>query len=336
MKKIIICLLSFAIVTAVIVWSNVKESPSPDVPVIPKSVTIQEAINSINQEELTNAVNWLTDPQREGRMSAKKGNDETRDYLVNYYKNLGYETKTQEFSVQNLNNFKEAGTGRTANVLATIPGTVFPGEVIIVGAHFDHIGYGPSMSRTPNRREIHPGADDNASGTAAIMGAAKALIQMKGKNKRRIVFIGFSGEEMGLLGSKFYVNNPAYPGAIFMLNLDMVGRLRGALETGTNSEEMKSAMKRITGYPFKTSLVGASGGSDHAPFHQKGIPVVFLHTGMHNDYHTPEDKASKMNFEGLTLVSKYTAHLAWEVDQLEKRPVLLPDSPETEFRDHAK
>jgi hypothetical protein len=317
--------------------------PNPPTPgPVQPAFSIQEALASIDKEELRKILFWLCSEELEGRMSAKKGNDVAKDFLVKYYQSLGLDTTIQTFEVQNLNNHKETGTGRTANVIATMPGNdpKLANEVVVVGAHFDHIGYGPSMSRAPNRREIHPGADDNASGTTALLGAAKALSKMKGRNKRRIVMISFSAEEMGLIGAKYYVNNPIYPGTIFMLNMDMIGRLRKqkTIDAGGagGSNEIKGVLQKISGYPFKPNITGGSGGgSDHAPFYQKGIPVTFLHTGMHSDYHTPDDTADKIDMEGLWWVSKYAAHIVWEVDQLSSRPTFSGKvNEDTDFFDH--
>jgi hypothetical protein len=356
MRKLGIFLVTFCIMIGVLVISNRVNQPKqpPGIGPIPpmqtnpkvnppeQPITIQDALATVDKGELTKILYWLASPELEGRMSAKKGNDSARDYLVKYYQSLGYEVSTQEFTVQNLNNFKEQGSGRTANVIATLPGNdpLLSGETVIIGAHFDHIGYGPSMSRAPQRREIHPGADDNASGTTALMGAAKALAKMKGKNKRRIVVISFSAEEMGLIGAKYYVNNPKYSNTVFMLNMDMVGRYKNkgtidALGAGS-SPEVRQVVSGLTGYPFKPNITsGSGGGSDHAPFYQKGIPICFLHTGMHDDYHTPDDTADKIDYDGLTWVAKYSAHITWEMCQLPSRPQFRGEvGVEVEFMDH--
>jgi len=352
MRKLGIFLATFLIITGTLVISSrVNQPPQPSIinpvppgqlPRINPAITIQDALATIDQGELKKTLYWLASPELEGRMSGKKGNDTTRDYLERYYRSLGYEVQTQEFTIQNLNNFKEQGSGRTANVIATMPGNdpALMNEAVVIGAHFDHIGYGPSMSRAPQRREIHPGADDNASGTTALLGAAKVLAKMKGKNKRRIVIISFSAEEMGLIGSKYYVNHPLYPNMVFMLNMDMVGRYnnKGKIDAygAGSSSEVKSVVGGLTGYPFRPNITsGSGGGSDHAPFYQRSIPICFLHTGMHNDYHTPDDTADKIDYDGLTWVSKYSAHILWEVCQLPRKPNFQGEvSGEVEFVDH--
>lgn len=319
-----------------------KQVPVPPVPPVIPELTIQEALAKIDKQELKTALYKLTSPEWEGRMSGHKGNEAAREYLVNYYQSLGYEVSTQSFAVQRLNTFKETGNGKTSNVIAMIPGNdpVLMNETIVIGAHFDHIGYGPSMSQTPQRREVHPGADDNASGTVALMGAAKAIAAMKGKNKRRMVFISFSAEEMGLIGAKVYVDNPKYSNTVFMLNMDMVGRYnnRGTISAlgAGSSPEVRQIIQGLNGYPFRPNITeGAGGGSDQVPFYNKGVPICFLHTGMHRDYHTPEDTADKIDYDGLTWVSKYSAHIAWEVCQAKLKPSYRGEVGQPyEFNDH--
>jgi acetylornithine deacetylase/succinyl-diaminopimelate desuccinylase-like protein len=353
MRKLAICLLTFGLVIGALYLSN---RPADLPPLIkqnqnapaPSSATFNYALSVVNKDELKEMLYWFASPGLEGRMSGQKGNVTAKDYIVNYYKSLGFSPGvpnfTQTFAISNLNTFREPGEGKTANVVAMLPpnDAGVSSETIVIGAHFDHIGYGPSMSRTPSRREVHPGADDNASGTTALLGAAKILSVMKGQNRRRIVFVNFSAEEMGLVGAKHYVANNPYTDTVFMLNMDMVGRLRGkgvidAFGAG-NSPDVKAILEKINGYPFRPNITtGAGGGSDHAPFYQKGIPICFIHTGMHNDYHTPEDTPEKIDYDGLLQVTKYVANIMWEVDRLPSRPRFQGTvgwETEVEFADH--
>lgn len=354
MKKLGILLICFLVILATLYVTskfdikdnNLLETPNNQIPVppIPKlpDLTIQEALAKIDKQELKTHLYKLASPEWEGRMSGHTGNELAKDYLIKYYSSLGYDVSTQSFNVQKLNTFKEPGLGKTSNVIAMLPGndSTLMNETIVVGAHFDHIGYGPSMSNSPQRREVHPGADDNASGTVALMGAAKALSLMKGKNKRRLVFVSFSAEEMGLIGAKVYADNPKYSNMVFMLNMDMVGRYnnRGiiyALGAGS-SPEIRRIITGLQGYPFRPSITeGAGGGSDQVPFYNKGIPICFLHTGTHRDYHTPDDTADKIDYDGLTWVSKYAANIVWEVSQSELKPSYRGIVIENyEFNDH--
>jgi hypothetical protein len=360
MKKLAACVATFAIVIGALVVSNRPDTPplptipsangpipnpvDPNLP--PKPISFNDALNVVKKDELKELLYWFCSKENEGRMSGKKGNVASRDYIVKYYTALGLKPGApnflQSFGIERLNNFKEQGDSVTSNVIATLlPNDQgVSGETIVIGAHFDHIGYGPSMSRAPTRREIHPGADDNASGTVAVLGAAKILSLMKGQNRRRIVFVNFSAEEMGLIGSKYYVSNNPFPQTVFMLNMDMVGRLSGKTSIDAfgagSSPEIKTVLGKIQGYPFRPNITsGPGGGSDHAPFYQKGIPVCFIHTGMHNDYHTPEDTTDKIDYDGLLQVTRYVAQIMWEVDKLPSRPrfqgTVLEDG---EFEDH--
>jgi Zn-dependent M28 family amino/carboxypeptidase len=179
-------------------------------------------------------------------------------------------------------------------------------EYIVVGGHYDHLGYGGpgSGSRKPDTIAIHNGADDNASGTAGVMELARRITADKGSFGRSFIFITFSAEEMGLLGSQYFVSNPTVPMTSIkgMINLDMVGRLKDELTiegTGSSTESDSILTILEKGRPFKvTHSAGAAGGSDHTSFYNKGVPVFFFFSGMHYDYHTPTDKANLINYTG--------------------------------------
>jgi Tol biopolymer transport system component len=219
---------------------------------------------------------------------------------------------------------------QTQNVVATLS---IPGgndrEHVIVGAHYDHLGYGGegSGSLEPSKNEIHNGADDNASGTAAMIEIARHLASIKGLLHRDIVFIGFSGEEMGLLGSAHYTRAPSLPidGAITMVNLDMVGRLKNGKLTvqGTGTSTLWDSLVHSFNRDsiFNLSLVkDGFGPSDHASFYLKNIPVLFFFTGVHEDYHKPSDDFDKLNTAGLEQIVKYSVRLVTAIDTLATRP----------------
>jgi aminopeptidase YwaD len=222
-------------------------------------------------------------------------------------------------------------------------------EAIVIGAHYDHLGKGGSGSLAANSTEIHHGADDNASGVSAMLELARQLAKEK-KNKRTIVFIAFGGEEEGLLGSKFYVNNPAFPlvKTVAMINLDMVGRLSenkltvGGIGTASewknliesrNKEKIEETQTtdgrnnsnitidvNIT-RPFQLSLnEDGFGPSDHSSFYGKQIPVLFFFTGTHADYHKPTDTAEKINYEGLLRVTNFVGEIVKSIDQNQLKP----------------
>ena len=227
-------------------------------------------------------------------------------------------------------------------------------EAIVIGAHYDHLGKGGAGSLAVNSAEIHHGADDNASGVAAMLELARTFAKEK-KNKRTIIFIAFGGEEEGLLGSKFYVNNAVFPIAktVAMINLDMVGRLSenkltvGGIGTASEWKDLinsnnQSSFSTIrnesptsakienkqTGevvnktYPnFALQLnEDGFGPSDHSSFYGKQIPVLFFFTGTHADYHKPSDTAEKINYGGLMKVTGFVSEIVKSIDQNQLKP----------------
>lgn len=207
---------------------------------------------------------------------------------------------------------------KTANVTYLLKGNdpILKDEYIVLGAHFDHLGLGGvgSGSRVPDTVAVHHGADDNASGVSAIIEIFEKLAAEKENLKRSVIFAAFSGEEMGLLGSKYFVNNP--PVDIkkikYMINLDMVGRqdktTKGLSIGGVGTEanivkELENLLKNDSlNVKFNTEGYGPS---DHASFYAKDIPVLFFFSGIHDDYHTPRDEASKINYEGQNHISNF-------------------------------
>jgi hypothetical protein len=207
--------------------------------------------------------------------------------------------------------------GTAVNVVGALPGRdpALAGQAIVVGAHYDHLGRGGEGSLAPDQvGTVHPGADDNASGTAVVMGLARAFAAAGGA-PRTLVFIAFAGEEMGLLGSGHYVRQPAVPldRTVLMVNLDMVGRLRegklyvSGVDSGAGLRALATAVTvggldlQLRGDPY--------GPSDHTAFYAAGVPVVFLFTGAHADYHRPSDTWDRVNALGLVTVTAFAARL---------------------------
>ena len=200
----------------------------------------------------------------------------------------------------------------TSNVVMMLPGSSAPDEYIIIGAHHDHLGMGGqgSSSRVPDTVAIHYGADDNASGVALMIEMAERLAAASEPFSRSIMFVAFAAEEMGLLGSKHFVDNMGIdPAAVnLMINLDMVGRMKegnGLQVAGVGT----AAGLRDTVLAYSdTSAVRLSftsegyGPSDHSSFYGKNIPVLSVTTGAHLDYHTPADTPDKLNYEGMVKV----------------------------------
>ncbi len=187
------------------------------------------------------------------------------------------------------------------NVLAWLPGQT--DEYVILGAHYDHLGRGNFDSLAPSQiGQIHPGADDNASGTAGVLELARLLAPKRGQFKRSILFMNFAGEELGLLGSAAWVQNPTRPlsKAVAMLNMDMIGRIKddkvyiGGVGTGSTFKPVLEQAQRDAPFKIEYSAGGYS-SSDHTSFVTKKIPVLFFFSGLHSDYHKPSDTADKIN-----------------------------------------
>ena len=218
------------------------------------------------------------------------------------------------------------------NVIGVVPGSdpAKASEAIVIGAHYDHVGLGGRLSVSPELTgQIHNGADDNASGTAAIMEMARAAMQQRERFPRTLVFVAFAGEERGLLGSAYYVRTPAVPIAntIAMLNLDMVGRARGGvdisgLEASPSMEADLRAALEASGTALDIRRQGPGAGrSDDSSFIARQIPAINFFTGFHDDYHRPGDDWEKIDAAG----TKDVATLALE---LAARLAARPDRPE--------
>jgi hypothetical protein len=198
---------------------------------------------------------------------------------------------------------------------------------IVVGAHYDHLGMGIEGSLYKGTDpQVHHGADDNASGTAGVMELAEKFASVRGNLKRSIIFITFSGEELGLIGSNYFVNHLPVPADKIdaMINLDMVGRLRDkeltVYGTGT-STKWKEILNKENNLKFKLAFNDEGfGPSDHASFYGKGIPVLFFFTGVHEDYHRPSDVAKLINSEGEDSVLHYVFNVAEDLDSMKGKP----------------
>jgi hypothetical protein len=219
----------------------------------------------------------------------------------------------------------------TRNVVGVLEGAgPLADETLVVGAHYDHLGHGGLLSGSLAflSRDIHNGADDNASGTSLVIELARRLARRADPLPRRVVFIAFSGEERGLLGSKYYVEHPFYPLAstVLMANFDMVGRLNDKNEltiygTGTTPglDLLVDALGKSAGFTVKKIAEG-HGPSDQESFYLKNIPVVFAFTGTHRDYHRPSDDIERINFEGMARIADLSELLLLDVARRPQRP----------------
>lgn len=228
---------------------------------------------------------------------------------------------------------------KARNVLGLLPGTgraatpsapaIPAGETIVVGAHYDHLGLGGTASAAPEERAIHHGADDNASGTALLLEVARRLVAA-GPLPRNVLFVAFSGEERGLLGSAHYTANPVVPLAdtVAMVNFDMVGRLDDdkVIIYGTGTATAFDALVDRLGVAHGFDVAKEPGGfgpSDHASFYAKRIPVFHVFTGTHADYHRPTDTSDKINYEGLARLAGLAVDLIREIATAPERPTYV-------------
>ncbi len=202
--------------------------------------------------------------------------------------------------------------GATANVIGILPGRdpLLKEEVVVIGAHYDHLGFGGEISLAPAAFNVlHPGADDNASGTSSLIALARALVAARGA-KRTFMFVAFSGEELGLLGSYHFVKHPPIPveRTVAMINLDAVGRMqkrRLYIQGVGSGEGLREIVEEASsGMDLDLTLRDDGfGPSDHTPFYAKERPVLHFFTGPHLDYHRPSDTIDKINAEGLRAVT---------------------------------
>lgn len=274
---------------------------------VERSSSYLAALESIKAEELSEYVGRLADDAMEGREAGTRGGRAAGDYLAGQYAAIhlpGAGTDGGYFQPF-MPNFR--------NVLAILRGSdpQLRDQVIVVGAHYDHVGYGGRGLSLGPYGYIHPGADDNASGSSAVLELAKALTILSPPPKRSILLAAWDAEEKGLLGSKHWVAHPTVPleHVVAVLNLDMIGRLRDehlimfGSRSGYGWRRLISLENNDCGLrlDFSWSL---KPNADHYPFFERDIPVLMLHTGVHGQYHRPSDTAKLINSPGMTQVTR--------------------------------
>jgi Zn-dependent M28 family amino/carboxypeptidase len=279
------------------------------------------AQSEITEAEIKNHIEFLAHPKNKGRYPGTKESEKVVRYIRKDFKKSGVlplsSSYFQEFEarLRVKKGVQDTPKVKTVNVVGIIPGSdlVLNKEFIVVGAHYDHLGMGGPSSKKPDTTAIHHGADDNASGTAALMEIGEKLASNKKLLKRSIILIAFGAEEQGLLGSGYFTENPLVPlSAIkLMVNMDMVGRLNAEKQIymgGAGTFPGGMELMRKLGPQFGLNPVvhaGEVGGSDHVSFYRKGISVIGLHTGGHPQYHVPEDVAGLINIPGEKMVCDY-------------------------------
>ena len=295
------------------------------------SLLISFSINSqeSNKESIKKDIEYLASEELEGRFPGTNGEDLAANYIAEKFEKFGL-TKLTSSYFQDFNftlpsspheevKFNEETNSKidAKNIIAFIDNN--KKNTVIIGAHYDHIGYGGQYSLDRGVNEIHNGADDNASGTAMLISLAK---QLKNRNdlKNNYLFIAFSAEELGLIGSRYFVNSEIFDSESinFMINLDMVGRLNEERELSIYGVGTSSIFKQVVNSlnnNFKLKIINdGTGPSDHTSFYNKDIPVLFFNTGSHENYHRPSDDVDLINYEGISEISNYVIDI---IDELE-------------------
>ncbi|KRO86620.1 MAG: M28 family metallopeptidase [Bacteroidetes bacterium] len=305
---------------------------------------------TISAEELSEHLYIYASDEFEGRDTGKAGQKKAVEYLRDFYKKNGIEPGDPDgdyFQPMTLNLRGRRGdpgiTVDSENVIAIIKGSEKPEEYVILSAHLDHVGIDKDG-------EIYNGADDDGSGTVALLEIAQAFKKAvdKGRGpKRSIIFLHVTGEEKGLLGSKYYTDNPIYPleNTLVNLNVDMIGRIDPTREAknrdyiyliGSNhdsndlhnlSEETnKETVNMTLDYRFndKDDPNRFYYRSDHYNFAKNGIPIIFYFTGTHEDYHKITDTPDKIEYDLLEMRSKLIFHTAWNIANRDKRLIVDP------------
>jgi hypothetical protein len=286
------------------------------------------ATHSPQAAAILSEIRYLASDSLDGRLTGSPGNDSAAAYLARQFARLGLRpggdsgTYLQHWSVNPTSATREAGVAgaATQNVVGILPGRGrLAGQDIVIGAHFDHLGNGPfgSMAHGDSVHLIHHGADDNASGDAGVLEIARILSRQRPDPSRTVVFVLFSGEEEGALGSAYYADHPALPmdSTLAMLNLDMVGRMRDGrlLALGVlSAKEWQPLLDSVNAaYHLELHASGDGWGpSDQNSFFAKQRPVLHFFTDLHADYHTPADTWEKINADGIETVARFVADVA--------------------------
>jgi Zn-dependent M28 family amino/carboxypeptidase len=273
-------------------------------------------------ETLKEDVEFLSSDALEGRQTSTKGEEEAAKYIAKRFKDLklqekgtngylqtfSFKPKTDPHSEVVFTTMAEDSTITGTNVLGYIDNNAE--NTIVIGAHYDHLGFGGDGSLfRGDEKAIHNGADDNASGVAVMLDLAKKL--QKTNTNNNYLFIAFSGEEMGLLGSNYFVKNPTFDikKVNYMINMDMVGRLKqdstlAVYGVGTSTRFKQTLKANNDKFKLVENESGV-GPSDHTSFYLSDIPVLHFFTGQHEDYHKPSDDFEKLNYEGMNTISNY-------------------------------
>ncbi|RIK73166.1 MAG: hypothetical protein DCC67_18185 [Planctomycetota bacterium] len=288
---------------------------------------LEAAVATITAGELREHAGFLADDTLEGRAAGSRGGRAAARYLESRMKSAGLHPAGEQ------GGYQQRFSPAYVNLLGKLPG-VDPGlknEVVVVGAHYDHVGYGNRRNSNGPIGYIHNGADDNASGVAALLEVIDALDRTDWQPRRTIIFAFWDGEEINLLGSRHWVRQPTVPLASVRLAIsaDMLGRMAGGrlevegTRTGVGLRKLLSS-RRLPPEMWLDFTWEYKENSDHWPFYEAGIPSLLLHTGVHEDYHRPSDDVEKLNIEGLRRAAAYALETVCRVADAEELPPFRP------------
>lgn len=282
---------------------------------------LRSAYDSILARDLKRHAHTLADDTYEGREAGSRGGYGAGKYLVREFARLGLKPIGDHQSY-----YQAFGSGYR-NILGLLPGSdpQLKDEIIVVGAHYDHVGYGTAQNSFGPTGYIHNGADDNASGTAALLELAEAITLLT-PPRRSVLFALWDAEEKGLLGSQHWVSHPTLPLANvrMKINMDMVGRLRDNRLEIFGSRTSWGQRQLIARHNHQQLELDFSWtieeNSDHYPFYARSIPYLMFHTGLHEDYHRPSDDAEKLNFDGMQKIARLMLGVIDELANADQLP----------------
>lgn len=299
----------------------------------------------ITPADIEKHITFLASDSLQGREAGSANEAIAANYIADHFRDFGLEpagdneTYFQEFTI-NTAVLRNPHAGDDAegekllskNVVGLLQGTGNSDELIIIGAHYDHLGFGEFGSLYRGEQErIHNGADDNASGTAGVLELAEYF--SANRPKKDILFLAFSGEEMGLLGSAYYVDNPTVEleNALAMINMDMIGRMvdKKLMIFGIGTAENWTAIidSANTGNLDLNLVKDGTGASDHTSFYYQDIPVLHYFTDTHADYHRPSDDTEWINAEGQEQLLTHVKRVIERLDELDKEDMAFTEAP---------
>lgn len=318
--------------------SLAQPAPAPAVAAPVAEPTIATVEAALDADQIGEHDGVLASDLFEGREAGTRGEERARKYIVSVLESCpalqadgpdGAWLQPFEISLH-----KQPATAH--NVLARLPGRdpELAQQYIVLGAHYDHVGFGRSGNALDfGNHEIHNGADDNASGSSVLLDLATSLARSEWRPRRTILFQWYSGEELGLLGSRHWTKHPTHPlgDVVFMINMDMVGRLVGRtlVVGGTGTSPGLGELVRTAAEGLQLTIIDDPPGtapSDNSSFYAMGVPALFLFTGLHDDYHRASDDTEKLDLVGARDIGRLALRLLAAIDARDARPV-FQESP---------